>query len=92
MGKKVFGALLLIIAISVFLTIREEGMDNAFGGVLAPVEPVRVENAGKDTFGDLVTGNSIPSGAQTDYKRLTDDVRDRVNAAMRKSEARASRY
>jgi hypothetical protein len=37
MGMKVFGALLLVLAIAAFLTIQEEGLDNAFGGVLAPI-------------------------------------------------------
>jgi len=88
---KVFGALLLILAIAAFLTIREEGVDRAFGGALAPIESIRTDTA-KDPLDGLSTGNSIPGVAQTDYKRLTDDVRDRVNAAMRKSEQRASRY
>jgi len=91
MGKKVFGALLLVIAIAIFLTIREEGVENAFGGVMAPIESVRTSAPG-EPLGGLSTGNSMPGVAQTDYKRLTDRVRDKTNDAMRKSESRAGRY
>ena len=90
--KKVVGALLLIVAVAVFLTIREEGTDEAFGGILAPLETVRVNDPSKNTLGNFTTGNSIPSTSQTDYGRITDRVRSRVNASMRESERRVSRH
>ena len=91
MTKKVVGALLLIAAVAVFLTIREEGRDKAFGGILAPLETVRVNNPSKNASGGFMTGNSIPSTSQTDYGRLTDRVRSNVDSALRASERRASR-
>lgn len=90
MGKKVFGALLLILVIAVCLTLREEGAEHALGGAFAPLETVRSKTA-KDPLGGLATGNSLPGVAQTDYKQLTDRVRERVNGAMRESEKRAGR-
>ena len=91
MTKKVVGALLLIAAVAVFLTIREEGKDKAFGGILAPLETVRVNDPSKNAIGGFTTGSSIPSTSQTDYGRLTDRVRSKVNSALRDSERRASR-
>ena len=92
MTKRVVGALLLIIAVAVFLTIREEGTDKAFGGILAPIETVRVNDPSKTALGSFTTGNSLPGVAQTDYGRVTDRVRSKVNASMRQSERRVSRH
>ena len=92
MVQKVIGALILIAAIAIFLTIREEGKEKAFGGVLKPLETVRNPAAAHDTTGVLITGNSVPGGAQTDYGRLVDRVRTKVNSAMDKSVRRSSRY
>ena len=92
MTKKVVGALLLIAVIAVFLTIREEGSDKAFGGILAPLETVRVNDPSKHVTSGLTTGTSISGTAQTDYGRLTDRVRRKVNASMKRSEQRSSRY
>ena len=94
MVKKVVAALLLIAAISVFLTIREEGKDKAFGGALAPLESARgkqVTAGGHDPLAGMVTGNSIPEPAQSNYGQMVDRVRTRVNDAMDQSERRSSR-
>lgn len=88
MSGKVVGALLLIAAIAVFLTIREEGADKAFGGVFAPIESVRTG----DSLAGFTTGNSIPSPSQSNYGQLTDRVRERVQSATRQAEKRSSRY
>ena len=86
--KKLVGALLLIVVAAVYLTIREEGKEKAFGGLLAPIETVRVNEPG--TSG-LLTGNSIPDPAQSHYGQLVQDVRSRVNSAIDKSARRSSR-
>ncbi len=86
--KKLVGALLLIVATAVYLTIREEGREKAFGGLLAPIETIRVHQP--DGPG-LITGNSIPDPAQSHYGQLVQDVKSRVNAAMDKSARRSSR-
>ncbi len=92
MTGKVVGALLLVAAVAVFLTIREDGADKAFGGLFAPMKSVRVNEAGRDSVAGFTTGNSIPSTSQTNYGQLTDRVQERVGSAMQKSERRASRY
>jgi hypothetical protein len=93
MVKKVLGALVVIAAVSVYLTIREEGKDKAFGGVLSPIETVRGgdDSLGPDApLGSLVTGQSIPQTAQSNYGQLVDRVRTRTNDAMDKSRERSS--
>ena len=90
MKKKVLVALLAIAAVAVFLTIQEEGKENAFGGLMAPLESVRAPQQGDARVG-LVTGNSIPDTAQTNYKQLVNRVRSRTNNAMDQSVRRSSR-
>ncbi len=92
MTGKVVGALLLIAAIAVFLTIREEGADKAFGGAFAPVQSVRSDDPARDSLAGFATGNPIPSPSQSNYGQLTDRVRERVGSAMRQGEKRSSRY
>ena len=90
--KKVVGALLLIVAVAVYLTVQEEGTEKAFGGALAPLETIWVNDPAKDAAAGFTTGNSIPSTSQTNYGRLTDRVRSKVNASMRSGEQRSSRH
>ena len=90
MSKKVLGALLVIVAVAIYLTIREEGKNDAFGGAFAPLESVRAEGLGRsdDASG---TGSSITGTAQTDYAPMVDRIKGRVNAAMDRSVERSSR-
>ena len=92
MGKKVFGALLLIVAISVFLTIREEGVENAFGGALAPLASASEETSAAPLAGLAFSEVPTSGTSHAQYEKLTDRVRDRVNSAMRSAEGRAGRY
>ena len=88
--KKIAGALFIIALVAIFLTIQEEG-DKAFGGLMAPIESVRAGNP-KNPIAGMTTGNSIPDVAQTNYKKLVDNVRDKVNASMKKSASRYSKH
>ena len=90
MVKKVVIALVAIAAVSAYLTVKEEGTDKAFGGLLAPVDNVRKDDGGEPLAG-LITGQSIPQTSQTNYKQMVDRVRSRVNSAMDKSVERSSR-
>jgi hypothetical protein len=89
MSKKVILAIVAVAAIAAYLTVKEQG-DQAFGGLLAPLESVRTEEPG-DPLG-LVTGNSVPDVSQTNYKQMVDRVRERTNEAMERSAKRSSRY
>ncbi len=92
MTGKVVGALLLIAAIAVFLTIREEGADKAFGGALAPIEsvPAGEPTRGLDPLGSLVTGHSVPNTSPMNYQQMVDRLRSQVDNAMDRSVDRAS--
>ena len=87
-SKRVVAALLLIAAMAVFLTLREEGQEKAFGGVLAPIETTRVP----PSLAQDIRSNSTVNPTQTDYGRLVKRVRTKVNGAMDRSEDRSSRY
>ena len=89
MGKKIFIAIAVIVGVAVYLTIREQGVDEAFGGALAPVDTVR-NDAPSDPLG-LVTGQSVPTVSQSNYKQMVDRTRERVNDAMAQSVERSSR-
>jgi hypothetical protein len=92
MAKKVVIALVAIAAVSAYLTVKEEGSEKAFGGLLAPISPARFDDDGRaEPAAGRATGESIPQISQTDYKQLVDRVRTRTNAAMDKSVERASR-
>ena len=93
--KKVWGALLVIAAVSFYLTLREQG-DEAFGGIFKPVDSVRADSdslsPAADPLGVMTTGSSVPGVSQTNYKQMVDRVRTRVNDAMDESVERSSRY
>ncbi len=95
MVKKVVLALVAIAAVAAYMTVREEG-EEAFGGAFAPIESVRADssnlNPAADPLGVMVTGNSIPQPAQSNYGQMVDRVRTRVNDAMDDSVSRSSRY
>ncbi len=91
MVKKVVIALVAIAAVSAYLTVKEEGTDKAFGGLLAPVTNVRGADDKGEPLAGLLTGQSIPQTSQTNYKQMVDRVRSRVNGAMDKSVERSSR-
>ena len=95
MVKKVVIALVLIAAVSVYLTIREQGRDKAFGGVLAPLESVRggdgTAHAPLAAIATDASGSGGGGNAQSDYGQLVNRVRTRVNGAMDQSVRRSSR-
>ncbi len=94
MTQKFIVALLLIAAVTIYLTIQEQG-DDAFGGIFKPVESARAESSSLspavDPLGVTVTGNSVPQTAQSNYGQLVDRVKTRVNDAMDQSVTRSSR-
>lgn len=91
MVGKVCLAIVAILAVAVYLTVQEEGSDEAFGGALAPIESVRAPNSGGDPLAGMVTGQSVPQTTQTDYGQMVNRVRERTNDAMARSVERSSR-
>ncbi len=92
MVKKVVIALVAIAAVSAYLTVKEEGTEKAFGGLLAPVDNVRADDDGSgEPLMGLITGQSVPEPSQTNYKQMIDRVRTRTKDAMDRSVKRSSR-
>ena len=93
MAKTVVVVLLAIFAIAAYLTVKEEGVEEAFGGAFAPMETVRDPSA-KDNPGRSLGLASSPmvDPAQSHYGKMVDRVRTRTNAAMKKSKDRYSEY
>ena len=94
--KKVLGAILIVIAISMALTIYTEGVDQAYGGIFAGLAPDSREEAQaeRDRQGGRLArqlAESYGGTAQTSYKKLVDRVRTNTNQAMRNSEKRVNR-
>jgi hypothetical protein len=94
--KKVLGAFLLVIAISMALTIYTEGVDQAYGGIFAGLAPDSPEEAQAERdrqAGRLAKqpGDSYGGTSQTSYKKLVDRVRANTDQAMRNSERRVDR-
>jgi hypothetical protein len=95
LGKKTVIAVLVIIAVAIYLTIREEGGDHAFGGALAPLESVRGEGIRAEVRAEVSDAPPAGGGAmappQSDYGAMVGRVRGRVEDAMDRSVARSSR-
>ncbi len=94
--KKVMGAILIIIAISVALTLYTEGVDQAYGGIfagLAPDSPEEAQAERERQGGRLANqrGDTHGGTSPTSYKKLVDRVRTKTDQAMRNSEERVSR-
>jgi hypothetical protein len=78
MGK-VFGILLVLAAIWVGVTIYNEGTENAFGGILAPVESVRSPDAlGAAGLTPAAQEADLPAQPRRSAGPITQRVRNRV--------------
>ena len=92
MAKMVLGALFVIVCVAIGLTIREEGADKAFGGILAPFDSVRGEGltGGHEPLAGLASAESVPASSHTNYQGMVNSVRSRVDGAMDRSVDRAA--
>jgi hypothetical protein len=81
MGR-LFGIVLVLGAIYVGMTIYAEGIENAFGGVFAPIEPI---DQGDEPWATGLTPAAQMADAPTERRRrvpVTQAVRERVNDHM----------
>jgi hypothetical protein len=82
MGRA-FGLVLILIAMYVGMTLYTEGMENAFGGVFAPIRPQSQREAPLATH--LTPGAQFEVSGPTDRERrgrVTEVVRERVSADL----------
>jgi hypothetical protein len=81
MGR-IFGIVLVLAAIYVGMTVYTEGIENAFGGAFAPIEPI---DQGEEPLATHLTPAAQMADAPTERRRrvpVTQAVRERVNSHM----------
>jgi hypothetical protein len=89
--SKAFGLILMLAAMYVGMTLHAEGMEKAFGGVFAPIEPIeRNSSAATALSGGAQAAEAANGGAARPRGRVTDVVRDRVTAHMQNGAERRS--
>lgn len=88
MGKA-FGWILMVIAMYVGITLYTEGMDQAFGGIFASLEPASER---EDRMGTEVTpffdADAPSAGRNPRRGSVTNRVRNRVTADLEKGARR----
>ena len=85
--SKVFGLILMLVALYIGMTLQTEGMQQAFGGVFAPIEPIGSKAPTASALSDAAQSSDAPSGPRTRLK-ITDAVRNRVSADLQQGAER----
>ena len=83
MGRA-FGLVLILVALYVAMTVYSEGVESAFGGAFAPIQPAATRDAPLAT--SLTPAAQFEAAAPTDRERrvwVTDAVREQVTSDLR---------
>jgi len=90
--SKAFGLIAILVAIYIGMSIYTQGMEHALGGVFAPIEsrtepgdPVGTHLTPTAELADAPSSSGNASGGRV---RITDAVRERVNADLREGARR----
>ena len=78
---KAFGLILMLIALYIGLTIYTEGIENAYGGIFAPI----ASSDGDSSTATHLTPTAGTAAAPTERRprqRITEAIRDRVTADL----------
>lgn len=90
--SKAFGLIAILIALYIGMTIYTEGLENALGGVFAPIEPHGDSGTPLATNLTPVAGladePTREGGAAGGHVRVTDAVRERVTQDLREGARR----
>jgi hypothetical protein len=81
----------MLLSLYIGMTVYQKGLDHAFGGAFAPVEPANDRDEALATH--LTAGAGMASGP-TDRERrvwVTDAVREKVSADLEKGARRRGR-
>jgi len=82
MGK-LFGLILMLAALYVGMSLYTQGLESAFGGAFAPIEPVDRREAPLATGLTPAAGMAdAPSERRRSGKPITEAVRERVTADL----------
>ena len=88
MGRA-FGLVLILVALYVGMTLYKEGVENAFGGALAPIRPMSTRE--EPLAAGLTPAAQFEDSGPTDRERrvwITDAVREEVSADLESGAAR----
>lgn len=87
--SKAFGLVLMLVALYVGMTLHAQGMEQAFGGIFAPIESMdRGSSAASALSPDAQAADATSDGAARPRVRVTDAVRNRVTSHLRKGAER----
>jgi hypothetical protein len=78
---KAFGLIMLLVALYIGMTIYTEGIENAYGGIFAPIAPSDRESP-MATHLTPAAGMADAPMAPARRGKVTDAVRDRVTADL----------
>jgi hypothetical protein len=84
---KAFGLILMLIALYIGMTIYTQGIENAYGGIFAPI----ASSDGDNPMATHLTPAAGMADAPTEprpRKRVTEAVRDRVTADLQEGARR----
>ncbi len=88
MGKA-FGLILMVISLYVGITLYTEGMDQAFGGIFASLEPANEREARMGTEITRFSDADAPSAGHRPRRgSITNRVRNRVTADLQEGARR----
>ena len=80
MGKS-FGLVLMMVALYIGMTIHTQGMEQAFGGIFAPIEPISRHSSAATALTPAAQSADAPSATRPRLK-ITDAVRNRVSSDL----------
>jgi len=87
MGKA-FGLVLMLIALYVGMTIYADGIENAFGGALAPVQPAQSRDTPIATHLTPAAELADPPAERERRVWITDAVREQVSSDLESGASR----
>ena len=78
--SKAFGLVLMLVSLYIGMTIYQEGLENAFGGAFAPIQPL--DQRDEPLASELAPSGQFDAAGPADRERkvwVTDAVRNQVN-------------
>ena len=85
--SKAFGLIMMLVALYVGMTLYTEGIENAYGGIFAPIAPSDRESPMATHLTPAAGMADAPSGGERRVK-ITDAVRERVSEDLERAARR----
>jgi hypothetical protein len=81
--SKAFGLVLMLVSLYIGMTIYQEGLESAFGGALAPIQPL--DQRDEPLASELAPSAQFDAAGPSDRERrvwVTDAVREQVSGDL----------